>query len=148
MRAVAVLLIVGVLSCSDATAPDARLLGAWTTPVEDLGSGLDRSHIVRFHSSGLMNDELRFYRHGRLTESILLVYRYEVRGDSLFTRPADRATEDWIGSWSRFDHSRVHVDGGRLTIIYPWFGPADEPITVTTVFWRDACSGAASMLCM
>ena len=141
-------LFTALLSCGDVTAPDPRLLGTWTTPLQDMGSGLDRVHIVRFYANGRMDDELRFYRHDRPTETIQLVYDYEVRGDSLFTRPADRATRDLIGTWTRFDRGRFDVDGGRLIITYPWFGPADEAITLTTVFLRNACPGAASMLCM
>ena len=147
MRSVVLVLLTGLLACGDATAPDPRLLGTWTTPLEDLGS-IDRSHVVRFHANGLMDDEMRFYRQGRLTESVLWIYEYEVRGDSLFTRLAAGANQDLREFSARFDRSRFDVDGGRLTITYPWYGPADEPITATAVFWRNACSGAASMLCM
>ena len=148
MRRGFLMLIVGVLSCGDPTAPDARLLGIWTTPLEDIGSGFDRSHVIRFHANGTMDDELRLYRYGQLSETFRLVYEYEVRGDSLFTRPAATLRQDALAYWTRFNRSRFDVIGERLTITYPWFGPVDEPITVTTVFLRNACLGAASMLCM
>jgi hypothetical protein len=94
-----------------------------------------------------MDDEVRIHQNGRVTDVYRLLYAYEVRGDSIFTRPVVRA-QDVIGIWTRFDRGRFEVDRGRLTITYPWFGPADESITVTTVFFRQGCLDGMPMACM
>ena len=149
MKACAFIVLVwAVTSCGDATSPSAAIIGSWATPIEDIGSGFSRSQSVAFRSDGTMHDVIRVYKSGRLDATYESWYAYEVRSDSLFTRYPAGSVNDLLGYMARFNRGRIDLDGARLTITYPWFGPADEPITVTTMFFRDACLMVAWNRCM
>ena len=140
--AVIALAPIALSACGDPTAPG-LLLGSWATPLEDIGSGYSRDERLTFRSDGVLEDRMRIYRSGRLEQTSDYSYQYSIRNDSLFTSPRGVITLDrWFGT--RFDRGRIVVDGSQLTITYPWFGPADEPVTVTDQFLRMPCRPVGS----
>ena len=139
MKALVLLLMLSALaSCSDPTAPGAALVGRWATPARSLGSEYSRSERLNFQADGLLEHEVRVFRSGRLEQTQRSTYVFTLRDDSLFTSGVVWLT-DALASMTPFNRGRIVLNGATLTITYPWFGPADEPITVTTTFFREAC---------
>jgi hypothetical protein len=126
-----------IAACADATAPAALLGGRWTDTRAEIGSGYQREEFLTFRSDGILEHRMRIYRDGRLEDTFDFTYTYLVRDDSLFTAPAGITTANWVGT--RFNRGKIDISASRLTITYPWFGPADESITVTQVFVRLPC---------
>ena len=128
-----------LIGCGDAVAP-ALLVGSWTSATANIGSGYSRDERLTFGSDGVLEYRIRVYRNGQLESTTYESYVYGVSNDSLFTQP--RLTQDGpvpITSFSRFNNSRLELDGSALSITYPWFGPADESVTVTQVFHSSPC---------
>lgn len=128
--------LLAALSCGDSTGPAGAIIGRWETPPRDIGSGYSVVETVNFRSDRTLENEMRVYVRDRLESTHRSTFFYTVRDDSLFT--SDRPTMDVL-YWPKFNRGRFTIDGPRLVITYPWFGPADEPITVTTIFFRGAC---------
>ena len=136
-RLLAMLAAGALLGCSDSTAPE-MLLGRWAAPAVDIGAGYSREEKLDFRSDGILEHRMVIYRSGQVDATYDFSYVYVVRNDSLFTAyPASPDIANWAGT--RFNAGRLQVDGFTLTITYPWFGPADEPVTVTQVFLRERC---------
>ena len=132
------------LSCGDSTGPAGAIMGRWQTPTQDIGSGYSVVESINFRSDGTLENEMRIYLRDRLQSTHRSTYFFMVRGDSLFT--SDGPVGDVFYA-PKFNRGRFTIDGARLTITYPWFGPADEPITVTTVFFREACMRTPLIYC-
>lgn len=148
MKKLTCMLLALAAGCSDVTAPEAALYGRWQEPRLDVGSGLEREHVITFHRDNTMDDEVRIYRSGQLTDTFRWRYDYVVRNDSLFTAPQGSPAADLAYAGTRFDRGKLLLDGNRLRITYPWFGPADEPITVTQDFYRSRCLDTPLQLCL
>lgn len=142
-------LLLGVLAactlaaCGDAVGP-ALLAGRWASAQVNLGSGYSREEFLNFRTNHQLDHRIRVYRSGRLESTSDYTYAYEVRNDSLFTAPMmtlDGTMPRW--SFTPFNMGKLALDGSALRITYPWFGPADEPVTVTQVFLRAPCQPIA-----
>ena len=82
---------------------------------------------------------MRIFHDGRLENTFDFTYAYVVRNDSLFTGAAGGPADNYTGT--RFNRGKLELSGSRLSITYPWFGPADESITVTQVFFPHNSTG-------
>ncbi|HYC53238.1 MAG TPA: hypothetical protein VEB19_19195 [Gemmatimonadaceae bacterium] len=125
-----------LIGCNDPTAPG-FLAGRWAAPYASIGSDFARDEQLTFRPDGILEHRMRIYRSGRLESTHEFTYTYVVRNDSLFTSTPGAGPANWTGT--RFDRGKLQLDRSTLTITYPWFGPADESITVTQVFYRLPC---------
>jgi hypothetical protein len=133
-------LFVGVLAtalvaCSEPFTPAGALVGRWSSRL-DLESGYERVQLLNFRSDGVLEHRMRIYRNGRLESSNDFTHTYIVRNDSLFTSPDGPPGANW--SLAYFNRGKLAFEGHKVIITYPWFGPADEPVTVTQEFFRAA----------
>ena len=123
-----------LIACSEPTAPANPLRGLWVSPMQDLGSGYSRTQLLTFRTDGVLEHEMRLFRDGDFEGAYYFLHEYTVRNDSLFTSPVGPTGPIVMPTW--FNNGKLELDGQQLTITYPWTGPADEPITVTQVFFR------------
>ena len=124
-----------LVACSEPLAPAGALVGRWSSRL-DLESGYERVQLLNFRSDGILEHRMRIYINGRLDWSNDFTHSYVVRNDSLFTSPDGPDGANW--SLAYFNRGKLQFAGHKLTITYPWSGPADEPVTVTQEFVRAA----------
>lgn len=119
-------------ACSEPFTPAGAIVGRWVSRQES--DGYARVQLLNFRSDGVLEHRMRIYNSGRLEQINDFNHFYVVRNDSLFTSPDGPPGANWTLAY--FDRGKLDFEGHKLIITYPWFGPADEPVTVTQEFVR------------